>query len=61
MIEVHEEPKHIQREFGRTMESCTFCRTPTRYWDATKQHTVCPLCAEHHDPVELTPNRKPRT
>lgn len=53
MISVHEEPGQIQREFGKVMEKCEFCGTPTRYWTADAQHTVCPHCAETHSPDEL--------
>lgn len=53
MILVHEEPKEIQREFGRVMENCEFCRTPTRFWTEDAKHSVCPTCAETHNPDEL--------
>ena len=53
MISVHEEPAAIQREFGRTVERCEFCRQPTRFWDATKRHAVCERCAEEKSPEDL--------
>lgn len=53
MIPVHEEPKHIQREFGGQMEHCEFCRARTRYWTADALHPVCQRCAETRSPSEL--------
>ena len=54
MIPVHEEPLEVQRWFGKTVERCEFCRLPTRYWDATKQHSVCQQCAQSHSIDELS-------
>lgn len=56
MIPVHEEPKDVQREFGKLMEKCEFCSTPTRFWTMDAQHTVCPCCAERRSPEELKPH-----
>lgn len=31
-VAVNEEPNDIRCEFGRVIEQCEFCRTPTRFW-----------------------------
>ena len=53
-IRVHIEPPDIRSEFGGIMESCTFCHTPTRHWDASKHFPVCPNCAKWHEESELS-------
>lgn len=53
MLAVHEEPKEVQKELRGMMERSEFCGTPTRYWTADAQHTVCPQCVETHAVSDL--------
>lgn len=54
MIEVHEEPEEVQKEFGSLMEKCEFCQKPTRFWTMDGQNAVCPCCAKKHTVRELS-------
>jgi hypothetical protein len=49
MIDVHEEPESIKKEFGGLMERCHFCRAPTRFWTADKHTPVCQTCAKSNE------------
>lgn len=40
-------------EFPRLVESCHFCKKPTRYWHENTNNPVCPACAPIHRVAEL--------
>ena len=54
-IPVEHEDEATVNEFGGIVESCHFCRAPTRYWHTGTNNPVCPDCAKKHR-VEELPN-----
>lgn len=57
-IPVVREPAEIAAEFGSLIESCHFCKRPTRHWHEETNNPVCPGCAERHEASELPNWRK---
>jgi len=57
-IPVEHESSKIMQEFGKLIESCHFCRTPTRYWHNNTNNPVCQCCSKKHKVSELPDHGK---
>lgn len=56
-IEIEQEDADVLKSWGlglaRIVESCHFCRTPTRTWHRASNTPVCAGCAESHERSDI--------
>lgn len=47
------EPEDVTNRSPRIVESCLFCKRPTRFWHEPTNNPVCEACARVHRVAEL--------